>query len=268
VNAKMITLMMFVATLAAPHFCAAHDFWVQPSSFLCKPGDLVKVNLHVGHIDEPENVDRNPQRIERFVLVSPEAESEIPGPDGRSPAGLVRPEKPGLHIIVYDSNHARSELEATKFEAYLREEGLESIIAERKRRDETGKAGIEIYSRCAKALINVGDSMPGNDRAIGLKLELVAGVDVTALKPGDELPVTLLLEGKAVAGIKVALKNAKNAHAVSEARTDKEGRALLKVSDPGVVLVTAVHMIPAPTDSGADWESIWASLTIEVASSK
>jgi hypothetical protein len=25
-------------------------------------------------------------------------------------------------------------------------------------------------------------------------------------------------------------------------------------------LVTAVHMVPAPAASGADWESVWASL--------
>jgi hypothetical protein len=30
-----------------------------------------------------------------------------------------------------------------------------------------------------------------------------------------------------------------------------------------VWLVKAVHMVPAPAGSGADWESIWASLTFK-----
>jgi len=29
-------------------------------------------------------------------------------------------------------------------------------------------------------------------------------------------------------------------------------------------LVKTVHMVPAPADSGADWESLWASLTFEI----
>ena len=32
----------------------------------------------------------------------------------------------------------------------------------------------------------------------------------------------------------------------------------------GVWLVKAVHMAPAPAESGAEWESLWASLTFEV----
>jgi len=33
---------------------------------------------------------------------------------------------------------------------------------------------------------------------------------------------------------------------------------------PGVWLVKVVHMVPAPKDTGADWESLWASLTFEI----
>jgi uncharacterized GH25 family protein len=47
------------------------------------------------------------------------------------------------------------------------------------------------------------------------------------------------------------------------ARTDKAGRVSLALPRGGVWLVKAVHMVPAPADSGADWESLWASLTFE-----
>ena len=47
------------------------------------------------------------------------------------------------------------------------------------------------------------------------------------------------------------------------ARTDAQGRARLRLDRPGVWLVKAVHMIPAPAGAGADWESFWASLTFE-----
>jgi uncharacterized GH25 family protein len=260
---KTVAIASVVAALTLGGPILAHDFWVQPSSYWAKPDELVQVRLCVGHFDEPEPVVRNPARIERFAVIAPDRESDVPGQDGKDPAGLLRPAAEGLHILVYDSNHGRSELEAAKFESYLREEGLERIIAERSKRGEASKPGVEIYSRCAKALVNVGGAAAAPDRAVGLKLELVAGTNPAALKPGDELPLTLLLDGEPVEGVKVTLKDAKHAHGVSEGRTGKDGRVSLKMPEKGVVLVTAVHMIRASEGSGADWESLWASLTYE-----
>ena len=46
-------------------------------------------------------------------------------------------------------------------------------------------------------------------------------------------------------------------------RTDKAGRVSFTLPRGGVWLVKAAHMVPAPAESGADWESLWASLTLE-----
>jgi hypothetical protein len=42
------------------------------------------------------------------------------------------------------------------------------------------------------------------------------------------------------------------------------GRASLVLDRPGLWLVKVVHMVPAPEGSGAEWESLWASLTFEL----
>jgi hypothetical protein len=49
------------------------------------------------------------------------------------------------------------------------------------------------------------------------------------------------------------------------AQSDRDGRAAFKIEEPGAWLVKAVHMVPAPAGSNADWESFWASLTFEIA---
>ena len=49
-----------------------------------------------------------------------------------------------------------------------------------------------------------------------------------------------------------------------EARTDGRGRTDLRLDRPGVWMITAVHMVPAQESLGADWESLWASLTFEL----
>ena len=50
------------------------------------------------------------------------------------------------------------------------------------------------------------------------------------------------------------------------ARTDKAGRVAFTLPRPGVWIITTTHMIEAPADSEADWESIWGALTVEVPS--
>ncbi len=46
-----------------------------------------------------------------------------------------------------------------------------------------------------------------------------------------------------------------------ETRSDPPGRATFDVSRGGDWLIAAVHMVPAAPETGATWESFWASLT-------
>ena len=79
--------------------------------------------------------------------------TDVAGREGDDPAGTVVVPVSGLHVIGYHSKHSSVTLEAPKFEAYLKEEGLERVSALRRERGESGKPGREIFSRCAKALV-------------------------------------------------------------------------------------------------------------------
>ncbi|HEX5719080.1 MAG TPA: DUF4198 domain-containing protein, partial [Thermoanaerobaculia bacterium] len=101
----------------------------------------------------------------------------------------------------------------------------------------------------------------GYDRELGLELELIPERDPYALKPGEALPVRLLYRGKPLDGALVV------AIAPPDARVSARtagGRVSLALDRPGLWLIKAVHMIPAPEGSGAEWESLWASLTFEL----
>jgi uncharacterized GH25 family protein len=250
----------------------AHDFWIEPSTFRPAQGGRVAVRLRVGQGLQGDPVPREPQRIERFAAVGGMGETGVPGVPGMDPAGWVSPSSPGLLWIVYDSSHETVQLDSAKFDSYLGEEGLERI---RKLRPAANTGPVkEIYSRCAKSLLSVGDiggkGGTGYDRVLGLELELVAEKNPYALKPGEELPLRLLYHGKPLDGaLLVAIpKSAKAApDARASARSDRQGRAALRLDRPGVWLVKAVHMVPAPKGSGAEWESLWASLTFELPAS-
>lgn len=255
---------VLVAACLAAGRLAAHDFWIQPSNFQPQVGAVVELRLFVGPHFEGEPFPRVPQLIQRFVLVPPSGpERDVPGRAGAEPAGVVRMESPGLQIVGYRSFDSPITIEPAKFEEYLKEEGLEKIAELRKKRGEADKPARELFSRCAKALIEAGGGASGKDRAIGLTLELVAEKDPYALGPGGELPVVLLLEGKPLAGALVQANLHGDPNVKAGARTDRRGRATLRLAQPGFWLIKAVEMTPAPTGVDADWKSLWASLTFE-----
>jgi uncharacterized GH25 family protein len=249
----------------------AHDFWIEPSTFRPAPGGRVAVRLRVGQGFQGDPVPREPQRIERFAAIAAitgKGETGVPGVPGSDPAGWLSPSSPGLLWIVYDSGHDSVQLDAAKFDRYLGEEGLERI---RKLRGSSKTDAVkEIYSRCAKSLLAVGGGDgQGFDRLLGLELELVPEKNPYALKAGESLPVRLLYHGKPLDGaLLVAIPKSANTapDAKVSARSDRNGRAALRLDRPGPWLIKAVHMVPAPSGSGADWESLWASLTFELPS--
>lgn len=249
--------LILLGLLAAP--AAAHDFWIEPSSFRPAPGERVAVRLRVGEDLQGDPVPRDPARIERFAEIGPAGEAAVAGVAGIDPAGWATPAAPGLHWLVYDSRHASLELPAAKFDRYLGEEGLERI---RELRKGAGEGPVkEIYSRCAKSLLRVGAGSSGYDRPLGLELELVPEKDPYSLAPGEALPVRLLYRGEPLDGALVIALASPGARV--SART-AGGRAALVLDRPGLWLVKAVHMVPAPEGSGADWESLWASLTFDL----
>ena len=254
-------LALFFA--AAPLF--AHDFWIEPSTFHPEVGATVGVALRVGEGFRGDPVPGMPGRIQRFVLVSPSGETPVDGVESQDPAGVVRITGPGIQVVGYRSNTSRVDLEAEKFEQYLKEEGLEGIVAERARRGESAKPSREIYSRCAKSLLAAGGGgKTGYDRELGFTLELIPEKNPYAGRAVGLFPVRLTYRGAALPGALVVALNRDAPEKRLSARTDAQGRVSLALATSGAWLVKAVHMAPAPAESGADWESLWASLTFEV----
>ena len=244
---------------------SAHDFWIEPATFRPEVNSQLAVALRVGQDFRGDPVPRNPKLITTFALISATGEKPIGGFDGVDPAGIVRVTEPGLLWIAYRSGRTAVTLDAEKFEKYLAEEGLERILALRQKRGESGKPGREVFSRSAKSLVVAGGGgRAGLDRVLGLTLELVLIEDPRKLAPGTSLPIALLYEGKPLEGALVTAMERGDPREKSRVRTDRKGRALLPYLRPGVWLVKAVQMVPAPAGADADWESIWASLTFEI----
>lgn len=261
---RAITALVLLGALVSSP-ALSHDFWIEPSSFHPPAGSELAVSLRVGEHFRGDPVPRVDPRIVKFVLASASGDTPIGGLPAADPAGLVRVVSPGLAVIGYRSQRTAITLEAEKFEKYLADEGLDAVLKARKTRGEQGKAGNEVYSRCAKSLIAVdGTGKTGFDRALGFTVEIVAESNPVTLHAGDSMRVRVLHEGEPLAGALVKAIALDDPDNTLSARSGKDGRAAFRLARKGVWLVKTVHMVPAPRETGADWESLWASLTFEI----
>src|SRR5713226_10227710 len=258
-----VLVVAAVALSRAPVF--AHDVWIEPTTFSPEPGQIVGVRLRVGVDFLGDSMPRDPGLLNQFVFVDAAGRKPVVGRIGDDPAGFLRVAMPGLLVIGYRSNASAIELAAEKFNQYLKEEGLDAAAALRARRNETGAGARELFSRCAKSLVLSGSpSAAQGDRLLGFTLELVAERNPYEIRAGADLPVRLTYENRPLAGALVVAMNRLNPSEKLSARTGQDGRVRFKLRPGGMWLVKAVHMIPAPAGTGAEWASFWASLTFEL----
>lgn len=253
-----------------------HDMWIQPSTFTPAVGELVHVDLKIGHEDDAEVLPRNSDRIMDFFSHGPTGRREIIGREGLPPAGYLRPETPGIHQIAYRSHDALSTLEPAKFEGYLKEEGLDSILEERAKRNEKDKPGVEAYSRSLKSIVRVGDAPAADyDRKVGLPLELVPSVNPFTAEA--KIRFQLFYEDQPLAGAYVTAqrlrghappsstkdKSKEASNSTLSSRTDEQGFVEFTLKESGAWMLACVHMVRAPAEEKADWKSVWTALTLE-----
>jgi uncharacterized GH25 family protein len=254
--------LLLAAAAAAPLF--AHDMWIEPTTFSPESGEIVGVRLRVGQDLLGDPLPRDPALFNQFFVEDTAGRRPLIGRDGGNPAGFLRVATPGLLVIGYRSNPSAIELPAATFNQYLKDEGLDAVAAVRARRNETGAKAQELFSRCAKSLVLSGSPTEAQgDRSLGFTLELVAERNPYAIRAAEELPVRLTYENRPLAGALVVAMNRLNPSEKLAARTANDGRVRFRLRPGGMWLVKAVHMVPAPAGTNAEWASFWASLTFE-----
>ena len=253
-----VSLALLLSTAPA----LAHDFWIEPTHFAPELGQVVGLRLRVGERLTGDPVGVTPDYFKQFVVEAGQQRQPVHVRNGADPAGQVRITAPGLQVVGYHGQPSRIELAADKFNAYLKDEGLEAVLERRARRKQSQASARELYARCATSLLQSGPADAAqHDRRLGFTLELIAERNPYAMRPGEALPLQLLYEGRPLRGALVVAINSLNPSEKLSARSDKQGRVRLALPPGGMWLVKAVHMVPAPAGTDADWSSLWASLS-------
>lgn len=238
-------ILRILALVALAPVALAHDFWIEPSTFHPTPATTFTASLRVGMDFIGDPVPRSATLIDSFVVRDASGEHAVNGFEGRDPAGFVRIDNGASAVIGYRSKGSMLDQTPDKFAQFLREEGLERIVPNVPERGHR-----ERFIRYAKAL--VGPYAPS--KPFGWRLELVPLAEPSSLR--------LDFEHKPLAGALVTAI-AQDDGARIAARTDAKGRVTLALPHRGVWLVKATYLVAAAPDSGAEWESLWASVTFE-----
>lgn len=243
----------------------AHDFWISPSDYKPVSNTEIGLDVRVGQNFQGDSLPRIDDWFTRFEIMDAKGLRNVEGFLGDDPAGSVKIGK-SLAVIIYQSNRTFVELDAEKFESYLRDEALENIIELRRELGEDQEKGREWFSRYAKTLIKpVGAVSTGSDHDFAMTLEIVPLQDPYRVSVGDDLSLRLIYLGKPLSGIQLVAYNVAAPTEKKRVYTDINGKAEITLNRDGEWLVKAVHMIRAPVNKeGVDWESFWASLTFDI----
>ena len=230
--------------------------------------------LQVGHGPARQRSPIPIERITGFWSVGPDGTI-----DRRSSLALGAPDadarlafgKPGTYIVALETNGALSDLPALRFNDYLAAEGLTAAIERRRSQGAESRAGRELYSRRAKAVVAIApdganpSSSSSVTTPVGLSLEIVPDSDPSNLEPGDPLGVHVLYNGAPLAGALVKLTDlAADDRPFATAVTDNDGGAPFTVPRAGAWLLNVVWSEPLAPNRKAEFLTTFSSLAFAV----
>jgi hypothetical protein len=249
----------------------AHDFWMQLGEYWLKPDAVTPILLQVGHGPFRQRSPISLTRIRRFGSITPSgALTDLRGnlhPGGATQDAQIHFENAGTYVLVLETDaRAESHLPALRFNDYLKVEGLTPALEQRARTHRMDADGSESYSRCAKAIVQIGPSSAGPQAQVttplGLPLEIVPERSPYVEPRPYSLPVRVLYEGRPLPGALIKLTGLEHDEVPFETRlTDRTGRASFTMPKGGTWLVNVLWTRPLPSSRATDFETIFSSLS-------
>ncbi|MFM8849514.1 MAG: DUF4198 domain-containing protein [Cytophagales bacterium] len=246
---------------------SAHEFWLQPRKYRLAIGEELEFSFKVGENFDGEDWDLKKHKVEKIELhraANTIDLKKLVKPDGKDRVTLKMDEE-GTQLITMQTNYAFIELGAEKFNAYLKEDGLDNITALRTKSGTTEKSAKEFYGRFVKLLVQVGNKKTDTfKKIVGTPIEIIPLQNPYTLKSGDYLECRVLFNGKPLIDQMVKVWNKINTTTfLQNMYTEREGIIKFPLSSSGPWMVSTVKMTESQLP-GADYQSMWSSLVFEI----
>jgi hypothetical protein len=226
-------------------------------------GQTVLLRLYAGEWFVGDEVPYEAAHVLQFQHLVGDKTEKLLGQEGFSPASFLRTLSPGVHLVVYTSAGTDIQIDSERFNRYLEDSRLSTILAYRRQKGLSGSSAHECFFRYAKALIVTAGAKTdasASERVMGQRLEIIPEFDPVAIaEKTAPIRVRITYEGKPLVGATVfAMPRSDPEAGRLEEITDANGRAAFALDRPDVWMVKLIWMVPGTT--GADWESSWGSL--------
>lgn len=263
----MKKVIVVLSLILCQFLSLAHEFWLSPKKFTMTVGEEVNVNFLVGENFEGEPWDVQLSRVAKLELHQLSQMKNLTSvlrPNEKEKLKLKFPTE-GTQLVYFQSQDSFIELEAEKFNAYLKEDGLDDTYDQRKRTNTLDQPAKEYYSRFAKVLLQAGSKTDDTYRKkVGARLEVVPLQNPYTLLKGDYLQCQVLFEGKLAPHQMVKVWNKVTGRTfLQNIYTEKDGTIKFPINAVGPWMVSTVKMIPSEKPE-ANWRSMWASLTFGI----
>ena len=270
---RLILAWAVVALAAAwPDAACAHDFFIMPSDSFPRLPASVEIGWHTVEVFPGEPESWRLDRMSEFYMVDGSGRADLRGTDFRGAPvmkAIVPLRNRGTALIAVTTTPTYIQVPPNRFLEYLNDEGHDRIVEARRKARQEAFPGKERYTRYVKTLLHAA-AVPTAVAmtTLGLPIEIVPLAQPATLKPGESLPVKVILGGKPfpngrLCATYAGFKSETDTYAWC-GRLDAGGKATVPIKEPGWQLLRITHMQARQDDPQADWESWWASLTFEV----
>jgi uncharacterized GH25 family protein len=261
-SSQIIIFTLFLSLISI--LSLGHEFWLEPQKFFLKIGEKLNLSVFVGENFKGETVDFSKFEVSKFTHYSAGNEKNTNGKLTEKDLNeLLKFDAEGNHLIAFNNTNKFIELDAKKFNAYLKSDGMDNIAELRKNQGKTNEKGREFYQRCAKTLIQVGNVQDDTYKInAGMRLELIPQQNPYSLKNGNSLVFNVLFNNQPLQNALVVVwqKGIGTKTIVQKFRSDANGNITFKLNRKGKIMVSAVRMVPIESPE-ADYQSYWGSYT-------
>jgi len=245
---------------------SGHEFWIQPDKFIYNHGEPVNIKFLVGENFTGENWTGDRSKIKSLRLYFEDVTDKncidnVGGNKGDSLQIAMLDE--GTVMLTLNTTNSFIDLEAAKFNDYLREDGLAEALKYREKNGDTTKNGRENYQRSVKTIFQVGSRFTNVfKKRTDLPLDIVPAEHPYNVAKDGDFKVKLFFKGERLKNTQVKVWHKLDSNiSQQEYVTDDEGEIKFFLSPEGEWMVSCVKMIRLEDDPKAEWQSYWGSLT-------
>jgi uncharacterized GH25 family protein len=242
----------------------AHEFWLEPLKFWLNTNEKTTLNLMVGENYQGEKADGTKFKIVKLKHFAKDVAEDFQQNQSKTDLALVNVAfaTEGNHLLAFNNTNKFIELEAAKFNDYLKEDGMENVLEIRKKENNLGKKGREFYQRCVKTLFQVGKKQDGTyAQNTGMRLELIPSQNPYSATV-KQISFKILFDNQPLEkALVVVWQKINGKTTVKKLRSDAAGMVQFPLIHKGRLMVSTVRMVPHTNPTEADWQSYWGSYT-------